>query len=153
MITTRNEFEVIPAFEVIAGSSQGGWSSREFAVTMLEACVTCTSSLMTDEWEELAGYADDDVEAIDEMIQDAMEHLIYNAPIPESCTIEWRDNEIIVLPFLDDDIPRFEDCPDDHSEDVIYTVNDHGNVTCWQWNPNNVDGNQTGAYESIWDMV
>ncbi|GAF84818.1 unnamed protein product [marine sediment metagenome] len=154
MLTTRNEFETIPAFEVITGSSYGGFTPREIAVDLIYAIEKVTNLIDTkQDWQYLATYSDNELTEIDELISEYIQHLNYYAPIPDSCSIDWHDNELIVMPYIDDEIERFEDCPDDFSDDVIYVVNDHGNVTCYRWNPNDVSGNQTGAYNAIWDMV
>jgi hypothetical protein len=153
MLTTRNEFETIPAFEVITGSTYGGFTPREMAVDLIKAVELVTSLIDTKtDWQFLAICEDDDP-AISEFIEEYTRHLDYYAPIPDSCSIEWHDNELIVMPYIDDEIPRFEEVPESFIEDVIYQVSDHGNVTCYRWNPNDVSGNQTGAYNEIWAMV
>jgi hypothetical protein len=153
-ITARNEFETIPAFEVITGSNYGGYTPREIAVDLITALGKVTGLIDTrSDWQELAAASDDESEVIESIISDYVDHLNYYAPIPESCSIRWHDNELIVLPYIDDEIPRYEECPDSFVDDVVYVVNDHGNVTCYQWNPNDVSGNQTGAYNVIWEMV
>ena len=156
MINTRHEFETIPAFEVITGSTQGGYTAREMAVDVITALETVTGCKTVDtksDWKYLATCSDDETTEIDCLIAEYIDHLNYYALIPDSCSLTWQDNELIVLPYIDDEIPRFDECPDDFSEDVIYVVNDHGNVTCYRWNPNDVSGSQTGAYNEIWALV
>ena len=152
MITNRNEFETIPAFEVITGSSHGGFTNREMAIDLIKAVEMVSPMVCTNDWKLLAEYSDDDQE-INDLIAEYVEHLNYYAPIPDSCVIEWHDNELIVMPYMDDEIPRFEDVPESFVEDVIYQVSDHGNCTCYRWNPNDTSGNQTGAYNEIWGIV
>ena len=72
--------------------------------------------------------------------------------------MKWRDNELIVMPYIDeyDDIPRLDDIPDTRIEifdalgpagfeDVIYHINDHGNVDCCVWNGT--------EYVIVWSIV
>ena len=153
-IKARNEFETISAFEVITGSTYGGFTPREIAVDLINALEIVTSLIDTKrDWQELAAAPDDETEVIEGIISDYIDHLNCYAPIPDSCAIGWHDNEIIVMPYIDDEIPKFEDVPDSFIDDVIYQVSDHGNCTCYRWNPNDVSGNQTGAYNEIWSMV
>lgn len=91
-------------------------------------------------WKDLANTNDDDVDVADyERIFDDYDVL------PASCYITWQDNELIVLPFIDDDVPRLPDYPESFVEDVVYVVNDHGNITCQEWNGK--------KYVTVWDMV
>ena len=152
MLTARNEFETIPAFEVITGSSYGGYTPREIAVDLINAVEQFGLCLYPEDWKNLATYEDNSQE-ISDFIIEYTDLLNDCAIIPDSCSLTWHDNELIVMPYVDDEIEKFEDCPDDYSDDVIYVVNDHGNVTCYRWNPNDVSGNQTGAYNEIWAMV
>ena len=154
MLNARHEFETIPAFEVITGSSFGGFTAREMAVDVITALETVTSLIDTkSDWKYLATCSDDETTEIDCLIEEYIDHLNYYAPIPDSCSFTWQDNELIVLPYIDDEIERFDDVPESFSDDVIYVVNDHGNVTCYRWNPNDVSGSQTGAYNEIWALV
>ena len=146
MITTRNEFETIPAFEVLAGSSLGTWTPREICAEMIRNVNKCTQMDVSKFWIELAEMSDDDPN-IGEIIQDCIYELNSEAPIPPSCAIEWRDGEILVLPYIDDEIPRFEDVPESHVEDVVYQVSDHGNVECYSWDYNRM------KYVSEWGMA
>jgi hypothetical protein len=150
MLTAQNEFEMIPAFEVITGSSYGGFTQREMAVDLLKAVELVTSQIDTKaDWQDLAEYSDDDSE-INDLISEYVDHLNEYAPIPDSCSISWQDNELIVMPYIDDEIEKFEEVPDDFSDDVIYQVSDHGNVTCFHWER---ISRLQGKYVEIWAMV
>ncbi len=154
MIGVRNEFETIPAFEVIAGSYIGGVSNREFTVDILKAIDTVCSDIVSDQhWRDLAECSDeDDYIANGDCIHDAVE--LFNDSVvtmPEFCHLDIRDNEAIVLPSLDlaemdDDIVKLDEYPEKYAGvGFVLVVNDHGNVTCQRWNGR--------EYVTIWDMV
>ena len=130
----------LPAFTTITGSNDGGFSAREMATDIIQTA-EYAGTLLPAAWRELAQTDDDDVDPNDYL--DLLEPL----SISPSCSITWQDNELLVLPYIDDEIPRFTDYPDGFQPDgeVIYVVNDHGNVTCQAWNGK--------AYETVWDMV
>lgn len=83
-----------------------------------------------------------DSEYIDDIIEEMVDWLNENASLPPSCVIDWRDGEIMCLPFHDDEYPKIED-----GSGIFYAVNDHGNVACYAWD----DG--MNGYRKVWDMV
>lgn len=150
MLSVRNEFETVPAFETIAGSSIGVSSDRETTAEMIEAVETTTSihKLSTDRfWQELARLSDDNSGEMYEIQEECADLLNESMPMPEFCSVTLEDNEWRVIPEIDDYLTRVSDIPEEYSEDYLLLVNDHGNVTCLEWN------NNTREYQSIWDMV
>lgn len=151
MITALNEFETIPAFTVVAGSSFGGVSNREFCADILRAVDTVTGYEETyQHWVDLAECSDDDdYVANGDCINDAMQLFNDNiTTMPEFCSLVLFDNEARVLPDIESAIEEcevFEDYPEKYHGDFIAVVNDHGNTTCQRW-----DGSK---YVTIWDMV
>jgi hypothetical protein len=151
MLTARNEFETIPAFEVITGSNQGGYTPRQMAFDVISAIDTVTGLIdTTSDWKDLAGMSDDDTQEINDLIEEYVDHLNYYAPIPDSCSISWHDNELIVMPYIDDENEKFDEVPESFVDDVIYQVSDHGNVTCYRWER---ISRLQGKYVEIWSMV
>ena len=155
MITANNEFETVPAFTHIAGCSLGTWSQLD----NLQGCIDAVSSTtqtdckeykaMIDKYDHGNDISSHDSFIIDEMIEEMIDILNNDMPIPDSCSVSWQDNELLVLPYIDDEIPRYEDIPDNlqNGDYTIYVVNDHGNVTCMYWD------DQKREYISQWDMV
>ena len=149
------------AFDVIAGCSLGTWTQIMVLEELIDTlnfntngqqdgtkpCAgsrECAKDLIHDLDHIQPDNEDYDV-LVDEMVIEAIGHLNYYAEIPESTTIGWRDNEVTVIPFIDEDNPRVADWPEDYLEDIVYLINDHGNVDCLEW--------RNGEYRSIWDMV
>jgi len=149
MITARNEFETIPAFTTIAGSSHGQQSQRETTLELIDNLSLTSQYNCESLYRELAEMTDNDENMFD--LQDEVAQYIYdNAPLPEFCSVTLQDNEYIVLPCLEsaeEECKKVADIPDDNQGDFILYVNDHGNVTCLQWNEG------CRAYDVIWDMV
>ena len=79
--------------------------------------------------------------------RDCADLLSNDAPIADYCTVSLEDNEWRVLPYLDDELPRFEECPESFEGDNVLVVNDHGNVTCYWWN------SSERQYSEVWAMV
>jgi len=147
-ITARHEFETIPAFTTIAGSSIGIQTPRETAIELLTTLDTIQSFMSTNKlWRELAQCSDTETDILFEIQEEIAEHIAYYGNIPEFCSVTLQDNEFIVLPYLDDDLEKFNECPDDFHGDHVLVVNDHGNVTCFQWDANDK------SYKDIWAMV
>ena len=147
MLTARNEFETIEAFTSIAGDSLGTWSDRETTAAMLEAVDTVTARDTHKLWVELARCTDDDPNNMWEIQRDAADLLNEFAPLPPYCVIDLTNSEWRVSPYLDDELERFEDTPEDYQGDDVLIVNDHGNVTLMHWNAADRE------YESVWSMV
>lgn len=145
------EFEGYKAFDVIAGSSAGGWSDREIAAEIIKHCVILSSDSGTAEslYRELAETADYDIDVqgwTDELIETAEDSL------PPYCTIKWQDNELTVLPYIDEELPRHSDHLDHCNDGPVPTyeylhVTDHGNVDLFCWNESKRD------FDLIWSMV
>lgn len=151
MITARNEFETVPAYEHLAGSSFGTWSDRETTIALINALDTVQSHVDTKPlYKELAALNDDNSESMIEMQEEVTDHLNYYMPMPEFCSVELYDNEFSVMPNLEsakEDCGILTEYPEVRTTDNILVVNDHGNVTCQQWNYNKLE------YVTIWDMV
>ena len=147
MITVRNQFESVPAYEHVAGCSLGTWSNRESACALLDALETTSHHDCAPLWKVIAENHDESDIWFD--VQDEIAQLLNeNMPMPEFCSVTLQDNEWHVLPSLEcaqDEATSLDDYPDDYVSDYILVVNDHGNVTCQQWSG--------GEYVTIWDMV
>ena len=135
----------VEAFQTIAGSSLGGdtYSIALDLVTWLHDFPNDMSKedfQKVFDWEhELANdeVPDDEVDDLLEEIKELAENVI---DMPASCSLEFVDNELRVQPYIDDDLPRIE-----AGNSTFYDVNDHGNVTCYNW-----DGE---SYKPVWSMV
>ena len=154
MITVHNEFETVPAFEHIAGDSLGTWTQRETTAEMIHAIDLISDQDRTSVlWIYLAKAADDDLEEMTGLQEQAADILNEHMPMPAYCRVTLQDNEWRVLPYLDEEVPRMstddwdEVDQNQHGFDHVYVVNDHGNVTCWEWRQDKVE------YVSIWSMV
>lgn len=149
MITARNEFETVPAYEHLAGSSFGTWTERETVFRLLEIVDSTTNQDTLSLYKDLAKYGDDDT-VIMELADDAVDLLNESMPMPEFCSVTLNDNEYHVMPCLgnaQEECVSYEDYPEEKHGDFILVVNDHGNVTCQQWDYNKLE------YVTIWDMV
>ena len=147
MVTTSNEFETIPAWEHIAGCSLGTWSDYDTAKALVDAAVAISSdSGALTMQSELNEVNEDDTSGIlFDFQDDAAEYINNHATIEDYCSLDVQDGEWIVRPYIDDELPSFDDYQDDYQGDHVLIVNDHGNVTCQRWNGK--------AYVTIWDMV
>ena len=156
MKDNRLQIEGYDPFDVIAGSSLGGWSSREMAAEIIRHCVILSSDSGTAErlYKELAETPDDDIDVdgwTSELIDTAADSL------PPYCAIEWRDNELTVLPYIDDDLMRLDHHLDHYNDGLAYPpgdpireylhVNDHGNIDCMVWNHNKQQ------FDNAWSIV
>lgn len=149
MITVRNEFETLEAFEHIAGQSNGLWSVRETAATMIDV-VSMVTNIDTERfWRELAKLTDDQFDEMFEMQEELAEALNDNAPLPPYCYVTLNDNEWSVIPSIEDaeDVTRVEELPEERTEDELLVVTDHGNATLYTWNWN------TFEYRQQWAVV
>ncbi len=150
MITVRNEFETVPAFENIAGCSLGTESARATAFEMIEALERVSSYDCKALYKDLASATDDDIDYLFDTQQEIADLLDEHMPMPEFCRVTLQDNEWLVLPSIEsalEECESFEDYPEERRGDSILVVNDHGNVTCMQWDPSK------NEYSTIWDMV
>lgn len=128
---------IFEAFETLAGSTCGTYTLREICADMIDAHTQAIGdNSQYDMREELARASDDDAEIMDDIIRDCIDALNEADDIlPPSCTVDWHDGEILVLPYIDDDVPRVAGLPDGPTDDgLVYVVNDHGNVGCYAWN-------------------
>lgn len=150
MITVCNEFEVIPAFEVVAS----GETLREITIELIDVLHKVSQEDTAPFWERLAREYDEDTDEMEEIQQDVALLIQDIAPIPASCGVSLQNGEWIVLPFIDEDSPRLGECPDEFTEDdIVYVVSDHGNVTCYEWQYIGEPGGPEYAYTEIWGMV
>ena len=140
-ISTRNEFEVIPAFTTIAGGTAGGWTYREICVEILDALDRIVGFSETyNYWVDLERHEDYQViecNFVDELMDYWNEHV---DTMPDFCWLTFHDNEAIVLPDVDsmlEETYRVDSIPDtmtpiedEHGrvQRTLAHVNDHGNV-------------------------
>lgn len=146
MITTENQFVAVPAFTILAGSSLGTWTNREIACELVATLGKVSDFDCLEFYTTIACCNDDDDILID-IQDDIAEKLNEYMPMPEFCTVTLNDGEWAVIPYIDDELNRVDEIPDDFSDEYLLLVNDHGNVTCLQWSVNKQE------YKSIWDMV
>ena len=145
MITAKHEFEIIPAFTVIAGSSSKH-DPEDALRDMLSALDKIGQYEDSDILEELNGLTEEEKEADHCLVMDLLvrcEELFFQVQnIPESCGFAWQDNEYMVLPYIDEYLPKLSEVPFDDelqidinpdNESIIYIVNCHGNVSCYKW--------------------
>ena len=145
MITARYEFEIIPAFTVIAGSSFI-LDTEEALRDMLQALDKIGQYEASDILEELNALTEEQKEEDSCLVTDMLircEGLFEQVlNIPESCGFAWQDNEYMVLPYIDEYLPKLSEVPFDDelqkdinpdNESIIYIVNCHGNVSCYKW--------------------
>lgn len=151
MIDSRNEFETIPAFEVIAGSSMGGWSTRDFCASLIHAIETVSDRQCQETWKELARYSDiDDADELGGLLEELIDDWNDCANMPDFCYLTFYDNELVVLPDVESmmmDTPQVADIPEAYTGDTIFFVNDHGNVDYLYWNESKRE------YEIAWSVV
>jgi hypothetical protein len=152
MVTTSNEFETIPAWEHISGCSLGTWSDYDTAKALVDAAVSvCSNSDVIELQEDFEKIAENDTTGVLlEFQDDAAEFINTHGTMEDYCGLNVEDGEWMVRPYIDDELPRFDDYrwglyKDDYQGDHVLIVNDHGNVTCQRWNGK--------AYVTIWDMV
>jgi hypothetical protein len=148
-------------FEVLAGSSHGLSTPRQTAIELIAFCnlfefsgTGADVAIQKAFQEKVQGYtyelastADENSDDIFEIQEDLATLINEYVPLPVSCTLSLQDNEWIVLPYIDDELPRLDECPETFVDDVIYSVNDHGNVDCYEWIPAKQE------YRNVWSMV
>lgn len=149
MVTTQNEFETIPAFTSIAGDTLGTWTQREIACRLIETLGKCSQYDTMQLYINTANCTDDDLETMFDIQADTADLITDNCPLPDYCTIYLQDGEWLVMPHIDDNLPRYDDIPDtpNNGEYEILLVNDHGNVNFMTWN------DQKREYVTQWAMV
>jgi hypothetical protein len=151
MITTSKNLETIPAWEHVAGSSLGTWSEVEITEALIKAVESIRSDSsvheLREDWEKLNYFLNgrQDHDAIYDFQVDAVDLINSHGTVEDYCTLDVQDGEWMVRPYIDDELPRFDDYQDDYQGDHVLIVNDHGNATCQRWNGK--------AYVTIWDMV
>ncbi len=147
MLSTRFEFETVPAWTTIAGSRYGTETPRATAFELIQNLGLLNHHHADRLMSELAESYDDSQDILD--IQDeAAEYLNDCLNMPSDCTVALDDGEWIVTPYVDEDLPRITDYPDKHiGEDDALVVNDHGNVTRIQWDASSRE------YRTLWELV
>ena len=162
-ITVRNEFETIPAWTRIAGSSHETWTDREITCEMIKVLseVTSRTNICNEFWKQVAeepdSVASESRLAIHSAresknpdhwieIQDAVADEI-TLHLPAYCYLTMKNNEWQVIPFIDKCLTQLDETPETYQDDHILVVNDHGNITCMEWD--------FGAekYIPIWNMT
>lgn len=131
------------AFETITGSNIGNMSEMECAQDIIKLLSAIPETKeKAGKWQDelismsLSDNESDVFDFLDELVDELRDY----AETPESCSIDWEDNELRVIPYVDDCGTILDD-----SVDVIYRSNDHGNITCYEF-----DGD---SYKAIWSMV
>lgn len=153
MITVRNEFEAVPAFEHIAGDSLGTWTERETTTALIEVLETVSQVDTARLWKDLAMLSDDDFGDMLDIQEEVVCELNESMAMPAYCHVTLQDNEWRVTPYIDEEVVCmstdvwYEVDQNQHGFDHVYVVNDHGNVTCWEWREDKVE------YVPIWAMV
>ena len=142
-----NEYETIPCFTHIAGSSAGTWTQREIAVEIAKTILTLDETHMRldqikDLLLDIAMTSDNEmVEVVGGLTLD-LQH-ISEDHLQEYTYIDWHDGELMVLPAIEsakedfqngliaggDDLPEYN--PDNYSHYLL--TNDHGNATLYHW--------------------
>lgn len=152
MITALNQFETIPAFEIITSRLD---SQRAIACDLIKALQRASSFDCSQLWQDIATTNDNDQYLID-IQADIAQTIQDNCPLPDYCTIELQDSEWRVVPYIDTDLPHLSHNPcyvtqpcefDGHKAYDIIVVNDHGNTDLMQWN------DQKREYITTWAMV
>ena len=150
-ISARNEFEPVSAYTTIAGCSIGTESPRQVTYDLIKTLQTVQSHIdVCPFYASLALCDDEETQDMFEISEEIAEHLNYYMPMPEFCSVVLEDSEWRVIPSIesaDEECENLEECPDTYVADFVTATNDHGNVTCYQWNPNQF------KYSEIWSMV
>lgn len=137
----------IEAFTHLAGSSYGTWTDYETTKAMVDIAIKVSGHPATlNLRQELETLGEDDISgAYFEIQQEASEYI--QDYVEDYCAVSLDDNEWRVTPYVDDELPTFDDYQDDYQGDHILIVSDHGNVTCQRWDYDKAE------YVTIWDMV
>jgi hypothetical protein len=155
----------LEAFDVIA-DNYCEVSPRELAHDLLNFCSNFGENFLSKkqnaefrmEWEPhlwSLAYTEDEetgvIEDLQEQIVLAIEISLVDF-IPVSTTIACEENQRwIIQPVIQEEYQKFEECPEEYSGDIVYIVNDHGNVTCYKWyQPRK---SRKGKYIEVWSMV
>jgi len=150
-------------WETIAGCSLGTRTQREILIDLIKVAEKCEKeswpmiaqglvapSEEVNHWlRQLAQYSDEYFEhEMHEMAEDIVELIgSYLDLLPAYCSVLLNNGEWTITPYIDHELPRFESTPDEYVDDHVYVVNDHGNVSCMQWE------NEIKEYNCVWSMV
>ena len=104
------------AFDLIAGSSIGNIDLRSTLNDAIDELIHSysiegnSSPQCVTSWRyELACTNDDDLGMLaDVIVDDLNDHM----DMSDYCTIIWHDNEIIVMPYIDDEVVKLSDHPE-----------------------------------------
>ena len=147
MITVCNEFETIPAFETLAGCNVGENSPRSVVTELVKVLEMTTQADCSQYWRDIATSMDDD-DYLVTLQDDLAQEIEDRAPIADYCTVSKQGEEWVVLPYIDEDLQRFDETPTEtQGSDHILVISDHGNVTCMWWDCSK------NEYVEIWSMV
>jgi hypothetical protein len=145
MITAKNEFETVPAFEEVAW----GDNEREKAFALINALEAVAEQLSAGYYKELSQSSDE--EEIVNIQKEVVDELNGTLHMPPYCRIERDGDGWQVLPdhlpYFEQGLPPYEEVPAARELDVIMVVNDHGNVSCYSWNEGK------GKYVEDWGVV
>lgn len=147
----------LEAFETLAGSIYGGYTMRMVAAELIARMPNSGANDMQFELlTALAETSDDEPETLASIVDEAIDYLQCTEVLPPFCSIQWEDNEVRVIPYVDDELPRVSDPAelDERTEDYVLSVTDHGNVTLWERVGEPVprtDG--YSEYREVWSMV
>jgi hypothetical protein len=98
-------------------------------------------------YKELAETSDEGID-LDGWTQE-LDEIAAADSLPPYCTLTWHDGELTVMPYIDDELPRFGDHPE-RPTDGVYEylhVNDHGNADLMIWDHNRQ------SFECAWSVV
>ena len=138
---------MLKAFDYLTGSNYGTMTEREICMDLVAILDEWRSDMTPEYYRALAGLHDTEHQELHDIQQEIIDHLDYYAERHPYTVFEWSNNELIVMPFIDDELEQVEECPESYSGDYLYLVNNHGNVDLLQWNPD------TKEYRIVWSMV
>ena len=143
MITPRNELETIPAWEHVAGDSIGVADQADTAQDLINAAVAICSDSSVLKLEPRLDALDGQYDIYSALVTNlqalAVAYINNHGTVEDYCTLNFRDGVWMIRPYVDSELPRFNDSPTTFEGDHILIVNDHGNVTCQRWNADEKD--------------
>ncbi len=159
-------------FDHVAGCSLGTTSDFDAAMQCIDFIAEVSTNIQYNEqfpdlalyYKELAVDADCetvDVEYYSDRVGEHCSHIL-----PASTAFSWDDGELRITPYIDDcaesyTIGTLDYWQEQHDldsinplnpdqQDIVYEVNDHGNVNCYEWRP---DGLNQLKWHLVWEMV
>ncbi len=166
---------LVKPFDHIAGCSTGTWTDGESVIAILDFIQAIednpqyneTFPPMAQYWKEFAvdlvnDKADDlDTIDLDYWTDRLIEHC--DVVLPAYCSFSWEDNELRVVPYIDDELTKVDELPcidgewehaNPDNEEYILLINDHGNATLFEWfDSHRGDSDQYQTWQEVWGMV